>query len=327
MTPLKLHFLNVGHGDCTIIDFPSGHLTMVDINNSRTLDDDSEQELENEIAKRQGVGDLSVYRLLGSLPQSVSDSMTKYREEFLTDPVDYFLQHFGRDRHIFRYIQTHPDMDHMTGLYRLREEGIEIVNFWDTKHSVEKSDDPADWKETQYDIRDWQTYNSLRGSTSDPKALFYVTGDQHEYFKDDGIRIWAPFKHNEDIDEDDDINSLSYVLRIEYGSCNILLGGDAPVDYWETVYNSPKFAYPKIHLLKTPHHGRKSGYHWQSVKAMNPDCTVVSVGKLAKKDDAFASYEKWSNKGCYSTRFEGNITATCWPDGDVWLYDQNGNRL
>lgn len=84
---------------------------------------------------------------------------------------------------------------------------------------------------------------------------------------------------------------------------------------------------PKIHLLKASHHGRKSGYCWQAVKAMSPDYTVVSVGKLLKKDDAFASYEKYSTKGCFSTRFEGTITARCWLDGDVWLYDQDGNRL
>jgi competence protein ComEC len=33
---LRIHFLNVGHGDCTIISHPSGRLTMIDINNSKT---------------------------------------------------------------------------------------------------------------------------------------------------------------------------------------------------------------------------------------------------------------------------------------------------
>jgi hypothetical protein len=42
---VSVHFLNVGHGDCTIIEHASGHITMVDINNSDALDDDTRREL------------------------------------------------------------------------------------------------------------------------------------------------------------------------------------------------------------------------------------------------------------------------------------------
>ena len=42
---LRIHFLNVGHGDCAIISHPSGRLTMIDINNSQDYDDESFQEL------------------------------------------------------------------------------------------------------------------------------------------------------------------------------------------------------------------------------------------------------------------------------------------
>jgi len=34
---LTLHFLNVGHGDCTFIELSSGRLMMIDINNSKSL--------------------------------------------------------------------------------------------------------------------------------------------------------------------------------------------------------------------------------------------------------------------------------------------------
>ncbi len=52
---------------------------------------------------------------------------------------------------------------------------------------------------------------------------------------------------------------------------------------------------------------------------MNPDLTVVSVGELKAKDDASASYERFSNKGCYSTVDHGDIIARCWVDGEVRL--------
>lgn len=36
---LKIEFINVGKGSCTIIDFPSGHLTVIDTDNSRNTDE------------------------------------------------------------------------------------------------------------------------------------------------------------------------------------------------------------------------------------------------------------------------------------------------
>ena len=45
---LRVHFLNVGHGDCTIISHPSGRLTMIDINNSQDYDSESFTELVKE---------------------------------------------------------------------------------------------------------------------------------------------------------------------------------------------------------------------------------------------------------------------------------------
>ena len=48
MAHLDFHFLNVGHGDCTIIDFPSGNLSMIDINNSMALPAEDEKALADE---------------------------------------------------------------------------------------------------------------------------------------------------------------------------------------------------------------------------------------------------------------------------------------
>lgn len=311
---LVVHFLNVGHGDCTIIEFPSGRIALIDINNSRVLDDETAAEL----AENYGYRELfDIWKLMGRK----YDKTKEYEEKCLTDPVDFYIAAYGENKEIFRFIATHPDMDHLTGLCRLTEE-VEILNFWDTQHSVEKSDDPDDWEGTGYDIRDWRTYLKLRESESSPKALFYKLGDQLKYFDEDGVHIWGPFKHDSSISEDDKINLLSYVLLILHGKCTILLGGDAPAEIWKSIHEATEGKLSKINLLKAPHHGRKSGYYWPAVKAMSPDYTVVSVGKLKKKDDALASYEKYSEKGCFTTRFEGNISAYCSSDGEIVLYNQ-----
>jgi competence protein ComEC len=330
MNSLMIHFLNVGHGDCTIIEFPD-HLTMVDINNSRALDHDTRQELEDKIARRYGLeADLAVSRAFGlGTPLRIAHEICRL-EEGLTDPIDFFISHYGR-RPIFRYIQSHPDMDHMSGLYRLHvQEKIPISNFWDTYHSVEKPEDAG--PEGRFDMRDWETYKKLRRSTEAPKALFYKMGQKNQYYTSNGIRIWAPAE-NSPTNESSDLNALSYVLRIQFGACNILLGGDAPASVWEGFHQEfsnradCNYKYPKVNLFKAPHHGRKSGYHWPSVRSMSPDVTVVSVGELAAKDDASENYAKYSNVGCFSTREYGNLSAQCWEDGDIWLYGQEGQRI
>ena len=40
----KIHFLNVGHGDCSIIEFPNRNM-MIDINNGQALDETTKNEL------------------------------------------------------------------------------------------------------------------------------------------------------------------------------------------------------------------------------------------------------------------------------------------
>lgn len=42
---LKIHFLNVGHGDCTVIQHQDNRLTVIDINNGAELDLESLEEL------------------------------------------------------------------------------------------------------------------------------------------------------------------------------------------------------------------------------------------------------------------------------------------
>ena len=51
------------------------------------------------------------------------------QKSYPTNPIEYLKEH--QIKSIFRYIQTHPDMDHMDGLYNLVNT-VPIQNFWDT---------------------------------------------------------------------------------------------------------------------------------------------------------------------------------------------------
>lgn len=317
--PLVIHFLNVGHGDCTIIEFP-GRLTMVDINNSKSLPE------EDQIALLLNAGfsesDIRVAKMLGTL-EAKSDPFKK----LLVDPVEFYKSHYGAAP-IFRYIQTHPDMDHMSGLFRLsKQESIPIINFWDIDN--EKVMSEQDFENSPYFYGDWLMYQILRlgrdGNGNDVKVIRLKRGASAQYYADDGISILAPTPELETkAKENGEYNLASYVLRIQYGDCRIILGGDAEEETWKDIYENYSDDFLKADLLKASHHGRRSGYYQPAVKAINPKHTIVSVGKKPATD-ASHLYAQYSQ--VFSTRYRGTITAKCWAEGDVWLYDSSGNRI
>jgi hypothetical protein len=330
-------------------------LTVIDINNCKSFGKETESELQkrNEPPSPSpflappygalsafarptdplsGIGGLAApppppQRLTNFLAQ-IAEAQRKLQAERdkLTDPIAYFKANFA-GRPIFRYIQSHPDLDHMAGLHRMWvQERIQIVNFWDTKHCIEKDEVAMRRGEVNHDIKDWQTYKQLRRNTENPTILHLTHGLEGNFWTQDGISIWAPFDHSERDNPDADPNGLSYLLRIQCGKSDIVLGGDATIETWEALYKRHT-GLPKIGLLKASHHGRKTGYHMESVRAMNPDLTIVSVGELKAKDDASANYERFSAKGCYSTLDRGDIIARCYVDGEIRLYDQTWTQI
>ena len=172
----RIHFLNVGHGDCTIIEHASGRITMVDINNSDSLDDDTRRELAEEYGI---VG--TEYATKTYLSAILGES---FRKKYLagagydiplTDPVDYYLQNWANEP-IFRYIQTHPDCDHLRGLDRLREENIPTLNFWDTANTRKVTDF------TGNDEAHWNEYQRLRLCSDTPRVLRLNRGERNKYW-------------------------------------------------------------------------------------------------------------------------------------------------
>lgn len=324
------HFLDVGHGDCTIVDIPE-RLTVIDINNCKTLAKESETELKHRYqppllglygGAASALGGSPLLNAFARVPES--ERKLQAAKEKLTNPVDYLKARFP-GKQIFRYIQTHPDMDHMAGIHRLLEEGIGIANLWDTDHCIEKDEDALRSGEVNHNIQDWHTYRALRKSTGNPTVLRLTYGAVGDFWSQDGISIWCPWDRRHALNASANPNALSYVLRFEVGKCTIVIGGDATEEMWDEFYKKHGKQLPKVHLLKASHHGRKSGYHREAVKAMNPDVTILSVGELKAKDDAAASYECFSTKGCFSTVDHGDIVAKCWSDGDVWLRERNGD--
>ncbi|WP_227764542.1 ComEC/Rec2 family competence protein [Zhaonella formicivorans] len=297
----KIHFLNVGHGDCALIQFPERTI-LVDINNGQALDEETKQELMEQYG-------ISKYELLFK-----SFSQVLFEKGYnipLCNPIEY-LKNQGINS-IFRFVLTHPHMDHMSGLYDLVKKGqISITNFWHSGVDVEK----PDFEETEYKEEDWDTYIELKNSSNNPKNIVNNAGDTGQYWTDDGIELLCPTPDLKKLaKEKNNWNLLSYVLLITHKGYKFILAGDAEKECWDYIVENYSDKISNINILKAAHHGRESGFHEDAVKLINPEYTIVSVGK--KPDtDAHNKYKKYTRKKVLSTRYRGNIVVSV---------DDNGN--
>lgn len=323
--PLKVHFLNVGHGDCTFIELPSGRLMMIDINNSTSIPEDDKAAL----ALDKGLTlDQFKSASLALTAAGVRMSWEDYYQSLLVDPFDYYVANF-KGQAIFRYVQTHPDLDHMSGLHRFFwQEKVDLINFWDTDHDKELEE--SDFLNSRYSYLDWVVYQILRGGSGPDetkvKSLEIYRNDLRKYWDDDDIEILSPTKEIiSSCKIASKYNDLSYVLRISYGGRSMILPGDAESLAWESM----KVAYTAEQLdcdvLKASHHGRHSGYDKEAVDLMNPEYVICSVGKKPTTD-ASKEYAKHGSS-VFSTRYQGSIVVTMWHDGEVWFDSSVNGRI
>ncbi|UJV42748.1 ComEC/Rec2 family competence protein [Streptomyces sp. AMCC400023] len=321
---MKIHFLNVGHGDCTIVEFPSGRLMMIDINNSKSLPEADEEAL----AESKGMSLYDFRYRRSQLVKGEFRTWEDYYKSLLVDPADYFAEHFSGKR-VFRYIQTHPDMDHMSGLHRFFwQDKIGLENFWDVDH--DKHLEESDFEHSKFSYLDWLVYKCL-GSGMGPddgkhKVLKNLRGATAQYWADDGIEVLSPTQDLIDLcAASESYNNCSYVIKMTYAGRTVILPGDAEAAAWKSILDKPGEDAIACDILKASHHGRESGYHEDAVDAMSPEVVICSVGKKPSTDAS----DEYKSHGAevLSTRYHGTITVTIWGDGDVWVNNHKGERI
>ncbi len=307
---LKLHYLNVGHGDCIIIEFGTSNRTMmVDINRSAEFDEDTKNEL---VEMALGSVDAGSRFLFESGIKTAGDLLKEAKYNIsLTDPIDYM--NANQINSPFRFVSTHPHADHFTGLNQLFEDFCP-TNFWVSKNNFDV--DQSKLSDSQ--IEDWNIYKSLRDATEKKVGQTTVIhprdGDSLEFWAEDGISILSPSPELITLaQEKDNKNIMSYVLLVEYGNRKIVLGGDAEDETWEYIMDNYSAKIKDVTILDASHHGRDSGFNARAVEHMNPSYVLVSVGKKPKTD-ASNKYRKYSDN-VWSTRWKGNITFQFNPDG------------
>jgi beta-lactamase superfamily II metal-dependent hydrolase len=337
-----LHFLDVGQGDCSIIKHLSGRITMIDVCKARTTTHTGLNALLGGTlpVQRPSLGAL----LQGPLPRSslspfdaavleavrgapASGSSLSPFDAVVRDalrapsaprsllsewasapehenPIAY-MKAKGLD-HIFRYIQTHPDMDHMDGLADLFA-AFAPDNFWDTRNTCRKDFEGV----TQYRKEDWSLYTSLRDGTArnPPLRLELYSGDQAPYFNRPGLEggdhdhlhILAPTPWLvAEANRTGEFNDASYVVLWYSRAGRVLFCGDSHDKTWDHILANYGNTIAGVELMIAPHHGRDSDRTRDFLDVARPKLTL-----FGRAPSQHLAYDAWSNRGLgYITNFQ-----------------------
>ena len=271
----KVHFLNVKQGDCIILEHDSGRVTMFDI-------------CAGNIEREQSA-------LLEAVAKGlITPAKGNFRMcEHPTNPLDY-LKNKLYVNDIWRFILSHPDMDHLDGFNALLNE-FTVSHFWDSGADKQKPDfsNYGGFKE-----EDWDRYaDVIAGGTSvksiKPKAgsqFKYANEDDNPNGRGDDLHILAPDQTLIDKgNETQDFNDASYVVLWNSSIGKVLLTGDAHDKTWEYIEDNHKAAATDVDLLIAPHHGRKSRRSYEFLDYVNPKLTFFGCAPSEN-----LAYDAWN---------------------------------
>ena len=251
----KVHFLNVKQGDCFLLERPSGRLTVIDICGGNITEEISEAK---------------IAALRAAKPRGNYAMCSKP-----TNPVRY-LESKGLNR-IWRFILTHPDMDHMDGIKKLFTTKT-VEHFWDC--GIRK-DKPEFEKGGPYLEDDWDFYEDIiAGKVDGTKVISPRAGDTGKFWNadnDDGtgdgdyISIVSP---NDTLiasaNNNGDINDASYVIVYRSSAGRIIFAGDSNDKTWKYILANHKGLVSDAAVLFAPHHGRKSDRDYSFLDVVKP---------------------------------------------------------
>ena len=211
------------------------------------------------------------------------------------DAVIRFLRDHGVDR-LDCMICTHPHSDHAGSLpYVLDAIGADQFLMPEL---------------TAQNIPTTRTYERLMQvlSASDAEVIHPQPGETYTY-GNIVLNILSPV-----FTEDDELNNMSIVFRVVFGSRSFLFTGDAEEPVEEALLENG--ALLRSDVIKVPHHGSKTSSSEAFVLAVSPRWAVVPCGDGGKNHPNEKIVERWESVGAKVLRTDWDGTITMVTDGE-----------
>jgi len=193
------------------------------------------------------------------------------------------------DRTIDLIILTHPDADHITGL-------IEVLKYYDVKYIL-----------TSGVEKDTAVYRKWRELIEEKNIPLILAQSGQKIFLDENIFleiIWPEQSLIESFSKP--ANNASIVGKLVYGDIEFLLTGDIEKKVENYLVNQNLNL--ESDILKAPHHGSKTSSSYNFVEMINPQASVISVGRDNKyKHPNDEVLERLKNSVIYRTDEDGDI--------------------
>ena len=193
------------------------------------------------------------------------------------------------DRTIDLIILTHPDADHITGL-------IEVLKYYDVKYIL-----------TSGVEKDTAVYRKWRELIEEKNIPLILAQSGQKIFLDENIFleiIWPEQSLIESFSKP--ANNASIVGKLVYGDIEFLLTGDIEKKVENYLVNQDLDL--ESDILKAPHHGSKTSSSYNFVEMINPQASVISVGRDNKyKHPNDEVLERLKNSVIYRTDEDGDI--------------------
>lgn len=219
-----------------------------------------------------------------------------------------------RQKGIFRFISSHPDQDHLSGL-ELLDQHLPITNFYCVENSVTKN----------YETDSFKTYCKLRDSG---RSFFIRKGCERKWLNqsDEDRGSSGIFFHWPDISNPEfksalinaahgsSPNNISPIIEYSGPAGNFIWMGDLETEFMEVIADSLNL--PKTTVLFAPHHGRDSGKVPPALlKMMEPDIIVIGEAPSTHLN-YYASYNTLTQNSA------GDMVFEC-ADGKINIYVSN----
>jgi beta-lactamase superfamily II metal-dependent hydrolase len=218
----------------------------------------------------------------------------------------------SKSKGIKRFISTHPDQDHLSGLCDL-DDHWNIINFYCVNNSATKKSPTEDFKR-YCELRDGSRAFYLHEGCT--RKWMNISDEERKHA---GLHVLWPITSDPDfIRALDDAaagmtpNNISCILKYSVkDSATMLWMGDLETDFMEKILD--KVSFPKIDVLFAPHHGRTSGKvpkDW--LNEMNPSLIVIG--------EAPAEYlHYYSDYNTLTQNSAGDVLFDC-EIGEIHIY-------